>query len=178
MNLPNKLTVIRVLFIPLMVALYYLDPAKETLNWYSYLIAGLFVLASFTDFLDGYLARKHNIITTFGKFLDPLADKLLVMFALLLLLDIEVIGMWVVLIILSREFIVTGVRLVAMDEGRVIAASKLGKYKTASTLIALIFLLVHVELIGLIILYVGVVLTVISGFEYVYKNRQILTETK
>ena len=178
MNLPNKLTIIRVLFIPIMVALYYFDPAKETLNWYSYLIAGLFVLASFTDFLDGYLARKHNLITTFGKFLDPLADKLLVMFALLALLDMEIIPMWAVLVILSREFIGTGIRLVSADEGRVIAASRLGKYKTASTMVALILLLVHVELYGLILLYIGVALTVISGLEYLIKNRTILTQSK
>lgn len=177
-NTPNKLTVLRVILIPVMVVLYYLDPDALELNAYSWLIAGLFVFASLTDYFDGYLARKHDLVTTFGKFLDPLADKLLVMFALLVLLDMDFIPMWVVLVILSREFIVTGIRLVSADEGRVIAASRLGKYKTASTMVALILLLVHIELYGLILLYVGVALTVISGLEYLIKNRSILTQSK
>ncbi|MFW5913690.1 MAG: CDP-diacylglycerol--glycerol-3-phosphate 3-phosphatidyltransferase [Bacillota bacterium] len=178
LNLPNKLTVLRVILIPLMVVIYYLDPEPLELNLYSWIIAGLFVFASLTDYFDGYLARKHSLVTTFGKFLDPLADKLLVMFALLVLLDIRMIPMWVVLVILSREFIVTGIRLVSADEGKVIAASKLGKYKTASTMVALILLLVHVELAGLILLYIGVALTVISGLEYLIKNKSILTASK
>ncbi|MFW5895037.1 MAG: CDP-diacylglycerol--glycerol-3-phosphate 3-phosphatidyltransferase [Bacillota bacterium] len=172
------MTVLRVIIIPLMVVIYYLDPEPSVLNLYSWIIAGLFVFASLTDYFDGYLARKHSLVTTFGKFLDPLADKLLVMFALLVLLDLRMIPMWVVLVILSREFIVTGIRLVSADEGMVIAASRLGKYKTASTMVALILLLVHVELAGLILLYVGVALTVISGMEYVIKNKSILTASK
>ncbi|MFW6298539.1 MAG: CDP-diacylglycerol--glycerol-3-phosphate 3-phosphatidyltransferase [Bacillota bacterium] len=178
MNVPNKLTVLRVLLIPLMVVIYYLDPDPNDLNLYSWIIAGLFVFASLTDYFDGYLARKHSLVTTFGKFLDPLADKLLVMFALLVLLDIRMIPMWVVLVILSREFIVTGIRLVSADEGKVIAASQLGKYKTASTMVALILLLIHVEFAGLVMLYIGVALTVISGMEYLIKNRSILTASK
>jgi len=177
-NIPNKLTLLRVLLIPVMVVLYYIDDAKNTLNIYSVLIASLFIVASFTDFLDGYIARKYNLVTTFGKFLDPLADKLLVMFALLLLQDINLIPMWVVLVILSREFIVTGIRLVAVGEGHVIAASKLGKYKTASTMIALILLLFHIEMIGLIVLYVGVFLTVLSGIDYFIKNKNSVLATK
>ncbi len=179
MNLPNKLTVLRVMLIPVMVVIYYLDPADTPeLNLHAGIIAGLFVLASLTDYFDGVIARKKQLVTTFGKFLDPLADKLLVMFALLALLDMGIIPMWVVLVILSREFIVTGIRLVSADEGRVIAASGLGKFKTAATMVALILLLLHIELIGLIILYIGVALTVVSGLEYIIKNKSILTQSK
>ncbi len=171
MNLPNQLTVLRVLLIPLMVLFYYLDPNKTTLNIWSYLVVGLFILASFTDFLDGYLARKLKLITVFGKFLDPLADKLLVMFALLMLLDMNWVPMWVVLVILTREFVVTGIRLIAVDRGNVIAASLLGKYKTASTMMALILLLFHIRTPGMIVLYIATALTIISGFEYIIKNQ-------
>lgn len=189
MNLPNQLTVLRVLIIPFMVILYYLDKAYGeplALNGYSIAIAVLFILASLTDFFDGYLARKWQVITVFGKFLDPLADKLLVMFALLMLQDIGVIPMWIVLIILMREFIVTGIRLIAVEGGNVIAASNLGKYKTASTMVALIILLFHVEPfvlagvsfnIGMIILYIATALTIISGVEYIIKNQHSFKDT-
>lgn len=189
MNIPNQLTILRVIFIPFMVILYYLDKAYGdplVLNGYSIAIGILFVLASITDFFDGFLARRWQIITVFGKFLDPLADKLLVMFALLMLQDINVIPMWVVLVILTREFIVTGIRLVAVDSGNVIAASKLGKYKTASTMVALVILLFHVPAfdvgqiswdVGMILLYIGTALTVISGFEYIIKNQHSFKDT-
>lgn len=178
MNIPNKLTVLRVLLIPVMLGVYYLDDAPNTLNTMSYIVAALFILASLTDYFDGYLARKKNLITTFGKFLDPLADKLLVMFALLMLLDMGFIPMWVVLIILAREFIVTGIRLVAVNEGNVIAASQLGKYKTAMTMFGIILLLFHIELYGLILLYIGVLLTVISGIDYFVKNSKSILASK
>ena len=178
MNIPNKLTVLRVLLIPVMLVVYYQDDAPNTLNTMSYIVAALFILASLTDYFDGYLARKRNLITTFGKFLDPLADKLLVMFALLMLLDMGFIPMWVVLIILAREFIVTGIRLVAVNEGNVIAASQLGKYKTAMTMFGIILLLFHIELYGLILLYIGVLLTVISGIDYFVKNSKSILASK
>jgi len=189
MNIPNQLTILRVLLIPFMVVLYYLDKAfgdPLVLNGYSIAIGVLFVLASITDFLDGYLARRYELITVFGKFLDPLADKLLVMFALLMLQDINVIPMWVVLVILTREFIVTGIRLVAVDGGNVIAASKLGKYKTASTMVALVILLFHIPAfdvgnlsvnVGMILLYIGTALTIISGLEYIVKNQHSFKDT-
>ena len=178
MNIPNKLTVLRVLLIPVMLVVYYQDDAPNTLNTMSYIVAALFILASLTDYFDGYLARKKNLITTFGKFLDPLADKLLVMFALLMLLDMGFIPMWVVLVILAREFIVTGIRLVAVNEGNVIAASQLGKYKTAMTMFGIILLLFHIELYGLILLYIGVLLTVISGIDYFVKNSKSILASK
>jgi len=186
MNLPNKISMIRILIIPIIVIAYYIVP--ETIpvgynyNLWWYLIPGLFVLASITDFLDGYIARKYKLVTTFGKFIDPLADKLLVMTALLLLTVDTIIPVWIVITILSREFIVTGIRLVAAPTGKVIAASKLGKYKTATTMVALVLLLMYrfdkvFETTGMILLYIGLALTVISGIEYFYKNRHIIAES-
>ncbi|MFA5037671.1 MAG: CDP-diacylglycerol--glycerol-3-phosphate 3-phosphatidyltransferase, partial [Candidatus Izemoplasmatales bacterium] len=142
MSLPNKLTLFRVVLIPVMVIIYLLRNYLAGSTFW--LMGAIFVIASFTDFLDGYIARKHNIVTTLGKFMDPLADKLLVMTALLILADLYASGMtqmwmpfWVPLIVLSRELIVTSIRLIAVGDGKVIAASKLGKYKTASTMIAI-----------------------------------------
>jgi len=186
MNLPNKISMIRILIIPIIVIVYYtVSDTIEVGNTYNIwwvLVPGLFILASVTDFLDGYIARKYNLVTTFGKFIDPLADKLLVMTALLLLTVENIIPVWIVITILSREFIVTGIRLVAAPTGKVIAASKLGKYKTATTMVALVFLLMYkfsdfYETVGIYLLYIGLVLTVISGIEYFYKNRHIIAES-
>ncbi|MFW6319290.1 MAG: CDP-diacylglycerol--glycerol-3-phosphate 3-phosphatidyltransferase [Bacillota bacterium] len=184
MNLPNKLTMLRILIIPLLIILYYVNPDKLSMNTYNIVILALFIIAAVTDFFDGYIARKQGLVTTFGKFSDPLADKLLVMAALLILMDVGVIAMWIIFVILAREFIVTGIRLVAMSEGDVIAASKLGKIKTASTMVALTILLIYPSdgtvlfTIGNILLYIGVLFTVISGIEYFYKNRLIIFKTK
>jgi CDP-diacylglycerol--glycerol-3-phosphate 3-phosphatidyltransferase len=184
MNLPNKLTMLRILIIPILGVLYYLNPEKLSMNTYNIVILSLFIIASFTDFLDGYIARKQGLVTTFGKFSDPLADKLLVMAALLILMDVQMIFMWIVFVILAREFIVTGIRLVAMSEGDVIAASNLGKIKTASTMIALTLLLTYPSdgtvlfYVGHTLLYIGVAFTLISGIEYFYKNRFIIFKTK
>lgn len=186
MNLPNKISMIRILIIPIMVVGYYLVPETipigSSYNLWWYLLPGLFIFASITDFLDGYIARKYNLVTTFGKFIDPLADKLLVMTALLMLTVDGIIPVWIVITILSREFIVTGIRLVAAPTGKVIAASKLGKYKTATTMVALVLLLMYrfdnlFETYGMILLYIGLALTVISGIEYFYKNRHIIAES-
>lgn len=185
MNLPNILTIVRICLIPVFVALYMANvPA-----WY--LWAGIiFVVASFTDWLDGYLARKWKQVTNFGKFMDPIADKLLVMAALLLLLDAGMLGdpAWAllsVLIILAREFIISGFRLVAVEKGVVIAADKSGKLKTATQMIAVILLLFNGllfgdagKLIGLVLLYASVVISVYSCFEYIIKNREVLKEKK
>ncbi len=183
MNLPNKLSMFRVLLIPVFVVIYYIA-GEQLLNgeFLNLLIAPIFIVASLTDFLDGYIARKNNLVTVFGKFIDPLADKLLVMAALLILNDSGIVPIWVTIVILSREFIVTGIRLVAMGEGDVIAASNLGKYKTASTMIALVLLLLLpytdiLELPGMIILYIGTALTIISGFDYFVKNKESITKT-
>lgn len=173
MNLPNTLTAIRVLLLPLLLVLYLLNPAPDTLNLWTYLFVGTFVFASFTDFLDGLIARKYDMVTTVGKFLDPLADKLLVLLALLILQEMTLVPLWSVFLIVAREFMVTGIRLLAVQKGIVIAAGQLGKAKTFVTLVAMTLIFITVVDFGLILYYVGVVLTVISGIEYFIKNRQI-----
>ncbi|MCF7926096.1 MAG: CDP-diacylglycerol--glycerol-3-phosphate 3-phosphatidyltransferase [Candidatus Izimaplasma sp.] len=198
MNLPNKLSLFRVIIIPILILYYYLEVnyirQGGSAIIYALFLAPLFIIASLTDFLDGYLARKHDLVTTFGKFIDPLADKLLVVTALLILMNphqistLPIIPMWIVATILAREFIVTGIRLVAVGDGNVIAASKLGKYKTASTMIAIILLLLKPYLFqtvfvdgvmkaGLIILYIATLLTVISGIDYFIKNKSALLKS-
>jgi len=188
MNLPNKLSLFRVVLVPVLVLVYYLGSRVIYPTWTSnlvdYFLMPIFVVASITDFLDGYIARKNNLVTVFGKFIDPLADKLIVMAALLILNDDKIIPIWITVIILSREFIVTGIRLIAVGEGNVIAASKLGKYKTASTMIALIMLLAlpylpyeGFKVAGEIVLYIGTALTVISGIDYFIKNKEIITSS-
>ena len=177
MNLPNKLSFMRVLLVPVLVVAYYIGT-----DVFLMMLAPIFVVASLTDFLDGYIARKYNLVTTFGKFIDPLADKLIVMAALLVLNGIGLVPIWITVVILSREFIVTGVRLVAVGAGNVIAASKLGKLKTASTMVALTLLLLfpYSELladIGIYILYLGVLLTIVSGIDYFVKNKKTIMES-
>lgn len=181
MNLPNKLSLFRVVIIPVFVVVYYL------IGWtnntvFAYMLAPLFIVASITDFLDGYIARKQNLVTVFGKFIDPLADKLIVMAALIVLNALGFLPYWVTVVILSREFIVTGIRLVAVGDGKVIAASKLGKYKTASTMIGIILMLMYPYLqlfadIGIWIVYVGTILTIVSGVDYFMKNKKIIMES-
>ena len=140
MNLPNKITVARILFIPLMIIIPFfgLDNilfGGVTLG--NFIVLIIFLIASFTDFLDGYLARKNNIVTTFGKFLDPIADKLLVLAALIMLVEQGIVPGWIPIIIAAREFIVSGIRMLAAGEGNVIAASWLGKVKTVSQMVAI-----------------------------------------
>lgn len=181
MNLPNKLSMFRVLLVPVLVVFYYLDTLVDV-NYFAYFLAPIFIIASLTDFLDGYIARSRNLVTVFGKFIDPLADKLLVMAALIILNALGHIPIWVTIVILSREFIVTGIRLVAVGEGKVIAASNLGKYKTASTMIGLIVMLFYpfgtiFTTVGLYVVYLGTVLTIVSGIDYFVKNKEIITKS-
>lgn len=181
MNLPNKLSLFRVLLVPVLVVLYYLDSYINN-SIFAYFLAPIFIIASLTDFLDGYIARSRNLVTVFGKFIDPLADKLLVMAALIILNALGHIPIWVTIVILSREFIVTGIRLVAVGDGKVIAASNLGKYKTASTMVGLIVMLLFplgslFTTIGLYIVYLGTLLTIISGIDYFIKNKEIITKS-
>lgn len=172
MNLPNKLTFLRILMVPVFVILMYLDFAN------SRLIATLvFAIASFTDFLDGYLARRDGLVTNFGKFADPLADKILVCAALICLTEIGSIPAWGVIIIIAREFAVTGLRVIAASENITIAASKLGKIKTVSQLISMILLLSNIESLytaGLYLFYFAVLFTIISGIDYFVKNIKVL----
>ncbi|XMB85125.1 CDP-diacylglycerol--glycerol-3-phosphate 3-phosphatidyltransferase [Mycoplasmatota bacterium WC44] len=183
MNLPNRLTMLRILFIPVIVIIYYIPSLDKELFFGTsakyLLIVLIFALASITDFLDGYFARKLNLITTFGKFIDPLADKLLVSAALLLLVDAELVSTWIVIVILSREFIVSGIRLIASIEGKVIAAGKLGKYKTFSTMIAIMLLFISpLYMFGHYLMILALVLTILSGYDYVYKNKEIILSSK
>lgn len=176
MNLPNKLTILRVCTIPFFVLFMELDVFGEADK---YIAVGLFILASITDAMDGHIARKYNLVTNFGKFMDPLADKLLVCSALICLTD--VIPSWVVIIIISRELIIGGFRTIAADNGIVIAASYWGKVKTVFQMIMIIWLIVDLpffvcDIIGQILIYISLVLTVISLVDYMVKNRSVLKE--
>lgn len=178
MNLPNKLTVLRVVMIPFFVVFMLTDLAGAASK---YIALALFCIASFTDFLDGYLARKDNLVTNFGKFMDPLADKLLVCSAFICLVEKGQLAAWIVLIIIAREFIISGFRLVASDNGIVIAASYWGKFKTVSHMAMVILLILNFQhpimrFITGVVVGMGLALTVISLVDYVWKNRQVLTQ--
>ncbi len=172
MNLPNKLTLARMALIPFFIIFLLMQ--------HYYIAASIFIAASLTDFLDGYIARKYHLVTSFGKLMDPLADKLLVMSALVCLVELGDVPSWMVIIIISREFIISILRAVAASEGIVIAASKWGKYKTISQMAAIISILFRnypFESWGvpfsLIALWVAVILTIISGVDYIVKNKQL-----
>lgn len=176
MNLANKITIFRVLLIPLFMIVLF-----SNLNNSNYIAVLIFAIAAATDGLDGYIARSRNQITTFGKFIDPLADKLLVSTALISMVQLDQIPAWIVVIIIAREFTITGFRTIAASEGITIAASSLGKIKTATQLIAIILLLIDnypFKLIGIpldkIMLYIALFFTVISGIDYIYKNKHVL----
>lgn len=172
MNTPNKLTLMRTLMVPIFVLCMYLDFNN------SRIVATLiFAIASFTDFLDGYLARRDNLVTNFGKFADPLADKILVCSAMIMLVSTGEMPAWAVIIIIAREFTITGFRIIAASENITIAASPLGKFKTVTQLISNILLLTGIERfrpIGMGIFYLAVVFTVISGADYLIKNKKVL----
>ena len=175
MNVPNTLTIIRVLLIPFFVAFMLCNITAYD----NYIALAIFIVASLTDTLDGYLARKNNQVTNFGKFMDPLADKLLVCSALICLLSNGMISTVVVLIIIAREFIISGFRLVASDNGIVIAASMWGKFKTTFQMIAVILLIVKIPALDLaaqLCVWVALALTVISLIDYIAKNHKVLTE--
>lgn len=179
MNVPNRLTILRVIMIPIFVVVMLWGPAL----YKDYIAGGVFILACLTDFLDGYLARKYNQITVFGKFMDPLADKLLVCSALLCLMcqTNSELPPWAVIIIISREFIINGFRFVAAQNGITIAASWWGKVKTFVQMIMSLLLIFNFSypvfrIIDLVFIYASVVLTVISLVDYIYKNREVLKE--
>lgn len=174
MNVPNMLTILRVIMIPFFVIFMLFDIT----SYDKYIALIIFIVASFTDLLDGYLARKNNLVTNFGKFMDPLADKLLVCSAMICLINTGKLASWVVIVIISREFIISGFRLVASDNGIVIAASWWGKIKTVSQMIMIILLIADLggifAITETIFVFLATILTVISLIDYIVKNKQVL----
>lgn len=191
MNLPNKLTIFRViLIVPFVILL--LGNSQEW-GWFTavfggiqkeyvdYIAVAIFIVASLTDLLDGKIARKYNLVTNFGKFMDPLADKLLVCSALICLVEMGRLPAWMVIIIISREFIISGFRLVASDNGVVIAASYWGKFKTTFQMFAVILLIADIQaapirLLTAACVWIALILTVVSLVDYIAKNHKVLTE--
>lgn len=176
MNLPNKLTIIRVILIVPFVIIMLTNCIGEYSKWVA---LGLFCIASITDTLDGFIARKYNLVTNFGKFMDPLADKLLVCAALVCMVEQGIMPAWVVIVIMSREFIISGFRLVAADKGVVIAASMWGKVKTVVQMIMIIMLIANIEVLGIltiIVMYVATALTIISLVDYIVKNKEVMAD--
>ena len=176
MNLPNKLTILRMILIVPFVACMLIPGLGDTGMYASVVI---FIIASLTDLLDGKIARKYNLVTNFGKFMDPLADKLLVAAALICLTAQGSLAAWISIIIISREFIISGFRLVASDNGIVIAASYWGKFKTTFQMIAVVLMILNIKALGLVtdlMVWVALILTVVSLVDYVAKNHKILTE--
>ncbi len=190
MNLPNKLTVFRmVLILPFVVLLL---GGYEGWGWFTalfgavgpytdYIALAIFVIASLTDLLDGKIARKYNLVTNFGKFMDPLADKLLVCSAMICLTAMGRIPAWIVIIIISREFVISGFRLIASDNGRVIAASYWGKFKTTFQMVMVILMIADIPALSLvtwIVMWISLILTVVSLIDYLVKNKEVMQGTK
>lgn len=177
MNLPNKLTMFRVILIPFFV-LFMLADITSVDKW---IALAIFIVASLTDLLDGKIARKYNLVTNFGKFMDPLADKLLVCSALICLVEMAKLPAWMVIVIIAREFIISGFRLIASDNGVVIAASYWGKFKTTFQMVMICLLIADIEAISTItnvIIWAALILTVVSLIDYLAKNKDIMKETK
>jgi CDP-diacylglycerol--glycerol-3-phosphate 3-phosphatidyltransferase len=193
MNLPNQLTVARLILTFVFVALLSL----EDLSWSKTAALFAFAIAAITDFLDGYFARKHNMVTNFGKLMDPLADKVLMCAGFVLLTRLELIPAWIVVVILSREFMVTGLRLLASAEGVVLAAENLGKYKTIFQIVTVIYFLLFLaakesligflrplfnafylgpDHLGMALIWTSLILTAWSGWSYLWKNRKLFGE--
>lgn len=180
MNLPNKLTLSRVIMIPIFVIFMYLGKYFDN-HIYFYLADAVFIIASITDLLDGKIARKYNLVTNFGKFMDPLADKLLVCTAMISLVDLGKMPAWICMLIIAREFIISGFRLIASDNGVVIAASYWGKFKTVFQMIFVIILVADIpfkplQITGIVVMYIACVLTVVSLVDYIVKNKNVLKE--
>ena len=196
MTIPNKLTIMRILFIPLMVIIYYIPWLRNnniflSVSYANFINAILFTVASLTDMADGKIARKYNLVTTFGKFADPLADKCLVFTAMYLIMvqpDArfihvgQLVPVWAAVVIMIREFMVSGIRLVCVEDGTVIAASKFGKWKTATTMVALFVLFFfgihkYVALLGYVLFMISTLLTALSGVDYFWKNRKAILKS-
>lgn len=177
MNLPNKLTTLRVIMIPFFV--FFLLWQNGENRTFRMIALALFIIASLTDLLDGKIARKYNLVTNFGKFMDPLADKLLVCSALICLIELNALPAWMVIVIISREFIISGFRLIASDNGVVIAASYWGKFKTTFQMVSVVLLILDISALAFvttICVWIALLLTIVSLVDYIYKNHKILTE--
>ncbi len=188
MNLPNKLTVFRViLIIPFVLLMlgshaqwgWFMAVFGGIVDYADYIALVIFIIASLTDMLDGKIARKYNLVTNFGKFMDPLADKLLVCSAMICLIELDRIPAWIVIIIISREFIISGFRLVAADNRVVIAASYWGKFKTTFQMVMVCLMIADIEALAIltqIVMWIAVVLTIISLVDYLVKNKSVLLD--
>ena len=177
MNLPNKLTLFRVILLPFFVLFMLVDITAYD-KW---IALAIFIVASLTDLLDGKIARKYNLVTNFGKFMDPLADKLLVCSALICLVALTKIPAWIVIIIIAREFIISGFRLIASDNGVVIAASYWGKFKTTFQMVMICLMIADIEAISLIttvVMWIALILTIVSLVDYLIKNKDVMKDTK
>ncbi|MBQ8053217.1 MAG: CDP-diacylglycerol--glycerol-3-phosphate 3-phosphatidyltransferase [Lachnospiraceae bacterium] len=178
MNLPNKLTVVRMVLVPFFVAALLLSKTNDSLKWVA---LALFVIASLTDFADGYIARKYNLVTNFGKFMDPLADKILTISGMICLVELGRIPSWIVVIIVAREFIISGFRLVAAENGVVIAANYWGKFKTTFQMIMIILMIMNIpqlQIVTNIVMWIALALTLISLWTYIMANKQVLAGDK
>ena len=175
MNLPNKLTIFRVILIPFFVLFLLVDITAYD-KW---IALAIFIIASFTDFLDGHIARKYHLVTNFGKFMDPLADKLLVCSALICLIERDRIPSWIVIVIIAREFIISGFRLVASDNGVVIAASYWGKFKTTFQIVMICLMIADLPQLYIVtqaVMWAALALTVISLADYLIKNKSVMQD--
>lgn len=168
MNIPNILTLLRIIMIPIFYVVFFSDITNSSL-----FAALIFIVASLTDWFDGFLARKWSLVTNFGKIMDPLADKLLVMTALICLLTSFRIPAWAVIVILAREMAITGLRIIAASEGVVVAADMLGKFKTVFQMVAIILLLLN-NFIGIYMLYIAIFFTILSGIDYIIKMNRVI----
>jgi CDP-diacylglycerol--glycerol-3-phosphate 3-phosphatidyltransferase len=188
MNLPNRLTLLRIILIPIIVIIPEINGLNKELfggvTLSNLIVLIIFCVAAFTDYLDGHIARKYHLVTDFGKFMDPLADKLLVFAAFIILIEQGLPG-WIVTVIVAREFMVTGIRILAANNQVVIAASKLGKAKTVSQMLTIIILLLNnypfslINIpVGMIMMYIAAGLTIISGIDYFIKNKDIILKSK
>ena len=174
MNLPNKLTVLRVILVPFFVAFLLLSKSSESLKWIALI---LFIAASLTDLLDGKIARKYNLVTTFGKFMDPLADKVLTISGMICLIELGRIPSWIVVIIVAREFIISGFRLIATEHGIVIAANYWGKFKTTFQMIMIILMIVNLPALAMvtqIVMWIALALTIIPLITYIQQNMDVV----
>ena len=180
MTTASKITLVRVVLIPLVMVFMYLSDGSAGSPWL-WAALGVFIIASISDYVDGFIARKYNQVSDFGKFLDPLADKLLVCSALICLVELSRIPSWMVVIIIAREFTISGFRLIAADNGVVIAASYWGKFKTTFQMIAVCLMIADIPALSLlttIITWIAVILTVVSLVDYLVKNKDVMKETK